>query len=285
MIDRLRTHFNPGTWWMVASAASFAVMAASAKILTEIPSLEKVFIRSLISVGLTAWAIRRAGVDLKPVNPGKLTLRAGFGFLGLWFYFEAIDRIPLGTAVTVQNTTPLFAALVGVLVLGESIRKIQVASLFIGLAGIGLIKGFSPDVSWVGLGFGLGTAVFSALAYSMVRVLTRTEHPLIIVMAFPLLSLPLAAGLGFQSFVWPSPPEWGWLLLLGAATQSGQICITHGLRHHTASRATQIGFVGVLFAMLLSIPIENTWPTLSQFTGAGIVFLSLTLGRKSRSET
>lgn len=275
----VQTKINPGTWWMLASAASFSVMAASAKMLTEIPALEKVFVRSLISIVLTLTALQAAKVSLRPKNPGKLAFRAFFGFLGLWFYFEAIDRIPLGTAVTVYNTTPLFAALVGALVLGEKLRWVQALSLLVGLGGIGFIKGFSPEVSWVGICFGLGTAFFSALAYSLVRVLTRTEHALIIVLAFPLLSLPMAALLGYQDFVMPTTTGWGWLLLLGLATQGGQVCLTHGLRYHTATRATQIGFVGVIFAMLLAIPIEGSLPTWVQVGGAAMIFLSLSLGR------
>ena len=73
---------------------------------------------------------------------------------------------------------------------------------------------------------------------------------------------------------------WFWLVLLGISTQIGQVCLTNGLRYHTATRATQIGFVGVVIAMMLGIPIGDGWPGLPQLMGAGIVFWSLSLGRK-----
>jgi len=265
---------------MLASAAGFAVMAASARLLPEIPPIEKVFFRSLISVVLTLGALKHAGLSIKPNRPMMLFIRALFGFAGLWCYFSAIDRLPLGTAVTVYNTTPLFAAVVGVLVLGETLRGRQVLSLFLGLGGIALIKGLSPELSVSGLMFGFGTAIFSAVAYSLVRSLTRTEHSLVIVLAFPLLSVPLAAAFGVSSFVMPTGIAWLWVLLLGVGTQLGQVCLTNGLRHHTATRATQIGFVGVVFAMLLGIPIGDGWPDLAQLIGAVVVFASLSLGRK-----
>jgi len=255
-------------------------MAASARMLPEIPAVEKVFVRSVISVVLTLWAIRRAEVALHSTRPVMLGLRAVFGFAGLWCYFAAIERLPLGTAVTVYNTTPLFAALIGVLVMGERLRPMQVFSLVFGLGGIALIKGLSPDLSVSGVMFGLGTAIFSALAYSLVRVLTRTEHPLLIVLAFPLVSIPLAVILGFNSFVMPVGLAWFWLVLLGIGTQIGQVCLTNGLRYHTATRATQIGFVGVVIAMILGIPIGDRWPGMPQLVGAAIVFWSLSLGRK-----
>ena len=264
---------------MIASAASFAVMAASAKMLPELPALEKVFFRSLISVLLTAWALRRAHVSWKPHRPVMLFMRALFGFGGLYCYFETIARIPLGSAVTLYNTTPLFAAVIGAALLGERFRRIQIFSLFLGVLGIALIKGFSVEVTWVGVGFGLCTAVFSAFAYSLVRVLARTEHPLVIVMVFPIVSLPLAWALGANDFLMPSDEAWIWLLLLGLGTQGGQICLTHGLRHHTATRATQIGFIGVVFAMFLGVPLGDGVPGWAQLLGASVVFLSLSLGR------
>jgi drug/metabolite transporter (DMT)-like permease len=264
---------------MVASAASFAVMAAAAKMLPHIPALEKVLFRSLLSVLLTYWALRKAKDSIRPNKPVLLLARSFLGFAGLWCYFEAIQRIPLGTAVTIYNTTPLFAAAVGVFFFRERFSKLQTASLFIGVGGIALIKGLSPDLAWTGVLFGFGTALFSACAYSLVRLLTRTEHPMVIVLAFPLISIPLSLLLGWNSFLMPQKMDWFWLILLGLGTQGGQVCLTHGLKHHSASRATQIGFVGVIFAMLLGIPMGDGFPTLPQLAGATLVFASLTLGR------
>ena len=264
---------------MVAAACSFALMAASSKMMPELPSFEKVFVRSLISVVLTVWMIRRAGGWVAPKRKALLFWRAVFGFIGLTCYFEAIDRIPLGTAVTVYNMTPLFAALVGLLFLGEGLKWLQGVSLFVGLGGVAIIKGFTPEVTWNGVLFALGTAFFSAIAYSCIRVLNRSEHPLTIVLAFPLVSIPLAVIAGGAHFRWPVGAEWLWLLALGFATQGGQVCLTHALKYHTASRATQIGFVGVIFAMLLGSFMGDGLPGWAQVGGALLVFWSLRLGR------
>jgi hypothetical protein len=51
------------------------------------------------------------------------------------------------------------------------------------------------------------------------------------------------------------------------------------LKYHTASRATQIGFVGVIFAMLLGSVMGDGLPGWAQVGGAALVFLSLRLGR------
>lgn len=279
MIREAKGAVSPGTWWMVAAAFGFAVMAASAKMMPDLSSYEKVFGRSVLSVGITWWMMRQAGGRFRPRRKVLLLLRAIFGLAGLVCYFEAIARIPLGTAVTVYNLTPIFAALIGFTLLGEKVTGKRFLSILIGLGGVAIIKGFTPTLTWPGVFFALGTALFSAIAYSFVRMLNRSEHPLTIVMAFPLVSIPIVLVLGVTDFRWPVGWEWFWLVVLGLGTQMGQVCLTHALRYHTASRATQIGFVGVVFAMVLGTFMGDGLPGWAQVGGAVLVFWSLGMGR------
>ena len=88
----------------------------------------------------------------------------------------------------------------------------------------------------------------SALAYVSVRKLSTTEHPLVIILYFPLVSIPLTLPAVLQNGVWPSPGDWGWLLGVGILTQLGQIWVTQGLSRLPAARATSLNYVQVLFA-------------------------------------
>lgn len=270
--------FNPGTLWMIASAASFSVMALSAKMLPEIPAFEKVFFRSLISVVLTLYALRVAGIPLRANRKWALLLRSIFGFGGLVCYFEAIARLPLGTSVTIYNTTPIFAAIIGIVVLKENHSAKRIASILLAIIGVAFIKGFSVNAPTDGIVFGLLTAFFSSIAYSLVRILGKTEKALIIVLAFPLVSIPLSIALGVTDFRLPVGIEWWWLLALGVGTQGGQVCLTHGLRYHTATRATQIGFIGVIFAMFFGVFAGDGWPGQIEIVGALLVFFGIYLG-------
>jgi len=266
---------------MLAAAASFAVMAASARLLPDMPTMDKILWRSLLSVLLTAWALRKAGRAALPRRPLLLVQRAVLGFIGLAFYFEAIKRIPLGTAVTLYNTTPLFAAVIGGMFLGEKLGKRRILGLLVGLSGVALVRGFSPEGDGVGVLFALGCAAMSAGAYSTVRVLHSSEHPMTIVLCFPLVSIPLAFLLGAGSRL-PLAVEWPWVLVLGLATQSGQVCLTHSLRHLSASKATQIGYTGVVFAMVLGIFLGDGLPSAAALGGAALIFLSLGLAISRR---
>lgn len=265
---------------MIAAAASFTVMAGAAKMTPGIPVMEKIFARSVISVALTLWALRGAGAAARPKKPGRMLLRGVLGFVALWCYFESIARIPLGAAVTVYNTAPLWAGLVGMFFLKESFTGRQTVSVLIGLAGVALIGGWSAGVTWDGVAFGLACSMLSASAYTTVRLMNREgEHPMMIVLCFPLISVPLAGALAFApgggGFVMPVGWDWCWLLVLGVATQGGQVCLTYALRTLTAARATQIGYVGVIFAIALGTAMGDGLPGWPQYLGAGVIFASL----------
>jgi drug/metabolite transporter (DMT)-like permease len=81
-----------------------------------------------------------------------------------------------------------------------------------------------------------------------VRRLSVTEHPLVIILFFPLISVPITLPWVIQAGVWPIGIEWMWLLGVGVLTQLGQVWVTDGLRCLPAARATSINYIQVIFA-------------------------------------
>jgi len=268
---------------MAASALAFTLMAACAKILgPRIPTEEKVFCRSLFSVLVTLWAIRRWKVSLRPRSPFLLLARALVGFFALTFYFEAIARIPLGNAVVLLYINPVVAGILAALFLGEVFRRGQIVASLVCLAGVALVARPSPGAPLAGSLFGLSCGLLSGTAYTMVRALNRRgEDPLRIVLSFPLVSLPLSLMVGAGAFVMPHGSEWLWILALGVTTQAGQVCLTLGLRHEEAARAAQVGFLAPVFAMLLGIPLGDGLPSAWSLAGSALIVLAV-LGYRPR---
>ena len=135
---------------VLAAAASLQVGAAFA--VTLFDDLGPAGAASL-RLGLAAvvlWAIWR------PRLAGDLRLAGAFGVaLGLmnWSFYEAIDRIPLGVAVTIEFAGPLLVAVIG------SRRPLD--GVWIALAAAGIVVLVDPgggSMDAAGVGFALAAA-------------------------------------------------------------------------------------------------------------------------------
>lgn len=95
MSDNLR-----GVWYMALATFLFALMTVFVKLVPEIPALEIIFFRAIISVTLCYWGFKRARVPIFGNNKPMLILRGIAGVLALTFNFYLIHEIPLATAST-----------------------------------------------------------------------------------------------------------------------------------------------------------------------------------------
>ena len=252
-------------WWqssemqggraLILSSLAFSLMTVCVKQLGgRLPVSEIVLVRSLVSIGLTGAAMRISGVSPLGKNKPLLLIRGLCGSVALLCFFEAITNLPLASATVLQYTYPTFTAAAAWVLLRERLR--QRIALAVVLGWFGVICVIQPP--WVGAGvaglplipafLGIAGALFTALAYVSVRRLSSTEHPLVIILYFPIVSVPLTLPSVLQSGVWPSGVEWLWLLGVGVLTQLGQIWVTKGLSCLPAARATSLNYVQVVFA-------------------------------------
>lgn len=135
---------------VVVAATSPQLGAALAVMLfAELGPAGTAFLR-LAFAAVVLWAIWR------PRLTGDLRLAGAFGVaLGLmnWSFYEAIARIPLGIAVTIEFTGPLLVAVIG------SRRLLD--GVWIALAATGIVLLVNPgggSVDPVGVGFALAAA-------------------------------------------------------------------------------------------------------------------------------
>jgi inner membrane transporter RhtA len=135
---------------VLAAAVSPQVGAAFAVTLfDELGPAGAAFLR-LAFAAIVLWAIWR------PRLAGDLRLAGAFGVsLGLmnWSFYEAIDRIPLGVAVTIEFAGPLLVAVIG------SRRPLD--GVWIALAAVGIVVLVDPGggtVDPAGVGFALAAA-------------------------------------------------------------------------------------------------------------------------------
>jgi drug/metabolite transporter (DMT)-like permease len=263
---------------MVVSAAAFAAMAAFAKkLLPHTPTQAVVLSRGLMMTAVFATLAHRRGIPVLGRRPGMLLLRGLLGYGALSCYFWSVQHLPLGDAVLLQYSHPIFVALLAPLVLGERTGPLQLALVALALGGVALIvhpTGALRSAALIGV---LGS-MMSGIAYLTIRELSRTEHPMTIVVWFPLASLVpafLATLRAGTAAVPRNASEVAGHLLVTASALVGQLTLTFGLSRAGAARATAVTLTGPVFGMLFGYLMFGAVPTATSMLGTAIVLASL----------
>jgi drug/metabolite transporter (DMT)-like permease len=248
----------PASLAMVASALFFSLMGVCVKqVGTRIPSTEVVLARAVVSVVLSWWMLRRAGIAPWGQRRGLLLWRGAIGTLALLCVYQALALLPLAAATVLQYSYPTFTALLAWLSLGEPVGPRLLGAVALGWMGV-MVLAWPPAGAELGtslpplaVAIALVGAFSTALAYVSVRALRHSEHPLVIVFYFPLVALVLTLPPVLIDPVLPTMRELLALLGVGVFTQLGQVYLTQGLTALPAARATAISYVQVAFAVLL----------------------------------
>lgn len=269
-----------GARYMILSALAFSIMSLFVKAVGQqnIPVLEIVAARSVISLIISYVTLKRQAV--KPLGNRKLLLffRGLIGFFALISVFYGITHLPLAQATVLQYLHPMFTAVLALLFLKE--RLTQGTLICIALSFSGMLVVVQPEfmLSYSGasynnlaVGMAIAGAFGSACAYVLVRKLSQTEHPVVIVLYFPLVSLPASIILLWNDFVMPEGITWIYLLAIGLSTQVGQVALTKAMQTETASRATSFAYLQVVFAALLGLLVYQEIPALTTVVGAALI--------------
>jgi len=262
---------SPGIRAMIVGAFWFSLMGLLVKLAgRRLGSMEIVLARSVITLGLSWWSLWRLGVAPLGNNRRLLLVRGTLGSTALLFYFYSIVHLPLGEATLIQYTNPVFAIVLAAMVLGESLRAAEIVCLVASLVGVVLIAhppsvfgGNAPPQNPLYIAAAVVGAACSGAAYTLVRKMRGTEHPIVIVSYLPLLGIPMSLPFALANWTWPNAMEWLILIGVGMTTQLAQISMTRGLQLERTARATTAGYLQVALAVLWGAiflgEIPNAW--------------------------
>jgi len=277
---------------MLVGTLFFSAMSVFAKLAGErLPTMELVLARVVVTLIMSWWAIRGLGIHPWGHNKKLLLLRGFAGFMGLSCYFYAITHLPLADATVIQFCNPMLAALIAVFALKESLRMVDVLATLCSMVGVVLVAqpaflfGAGAALDPVAVVIGVIGAIFSAIAYVVIRRLGSTEHYMVVVLYFPLVtgpaSLPLLA---IEGLVLPRGFEWLLLLGIGVAAQLGQIEITKGFKLETAGRASSVTYLQIVLAYTWGVLLFGEYPNALGILGALLVVIGVfSLTRRDQS--
>ncbi|MBK9450474.1 MAG: DMT family transporter [Bacteroidetes bacterium] len=251
---------NKGVAYMGLAVVFFAVMNVAIKYVAHLPTFELVFFRALIAASIAYTTLRVKGIPAWGNRKGLLILRGVFGFGALSMFIATLQNMPMATALVIQYMSPVFVAILGIFLLKEPMRPLQWVWLAMAFAGVVMIKGFDPRVSILYLSIGIASCILSAFAYTTVRSLKDTDHPLVVVFYFPLVTLPVAGLLmwyqwrhiGVSEFIFEQHTleDWLWIVVMGVFAQLGQIFMTLSLHLEKANVVSSMSYLGMIFGLI-----------------------------------
>ena len=234
---------------MLTSVVLYTSANLCVKELAHLGTFQLVFLRSTVSLVFCVIYLRQAGISLFGNNRKWLVVRGVAGMLGLAGFFHTVKYIPLASATVIQYFSPVFTVLLALLFLNERVQRAQWLFLGLALAGIVMVKGFDPRVSWGMWGLGMSSASFAAVAYLATMKCRDTDHPVGVVVWFHMLAVPIMGLLSFSDWVPMADGEWGLALAIGVLSIAAQVLMTVALHNEDAGMVMPFKYLGAVLAL------------------------------------
>jgi S-adenosylmethionine uptake transporter len=240
---------------MLLSGLFFAAMAICVSaahqldtgLSTYVTTSARALVNLLLLVVLAEGSIKRLLGDMQPA----LWARGVLGAASLLTYFAALERIDVGKAAFLNQTSAAWVALLAPGLLGEPTRKMTWLSILSALLGAFLLA-HPGESSWSGSLLGLASGLCAALAYLTVRKAGASNEPITIVFYFTALSsvLGLALMLATKAALPTNPISWVFLVGSGIFATLGQILMTRAYQLAPAALAASVSASGPMFSTL-----------------------------------
>lgn len=280
---------RPGVRAMLVSTIYFALMNVCVKQISHVPAHQVILFRSVISFILSYAFLRYNQISPWGNNRLILVLRGLFGVVSLTSFFITLQKMPLATAITLQYLSPIFTISFAIFILKEKTRLVQWIFFLVSLAGVILLGGLDPRIEMLYILLGIISAVFSGLAYNMIRLAGRSEHPVVIVMYFPLVAIPIIGVWCLSD--WTPIYDWDWLFLIltGILTQLAQVNLAKAYQLEEPSQISAFQYLGLVYSLALGYFIFGETHPLISIGGMFLVVTGVLLNayfgyRKSRRE-
>ena len=267
---------------MLLAGVFFALMNVSVKYIPDIPAIEIILFRSVFSLVFSYSLLKKQGVNVFGNNKKLLVIRGMVGSVSLISFFYTLQKIPLASAVTLQYLSPILTTILGIYLVKEKVKPIQFVFFTISFIGVLFVQGFDTRVNLLYAGIGLISALFSGLAYNVIRKLKNTEHPLVIIFYFPLVTLPVAITISIFTWVQPVGGDWAILLWIGICTQTAQYFMTVAYQNANVSKISSLSYLGILYALIFGFFFFGETYNLMAYIGMGLVVLGILLNLRQK---
>jgi drug/metabolite transporter (DMT)-like permease len=255
-----------------------------ARVLTifEIQFVRSVFAIAILLAVTGARPSLRAG--LMPRRFGLHAVRSVVHLAAQYGWALGLTLLPLASVFAIEFTTPAWAALLAVVLLGERLTPSRIGVLVFGLVGVLVIvrpglATFQPAALVV-----LAAAVGFAVILVMTKMLTATNTTLAILFWLNLLQLPITlAASGFSFVTRLGVADLPAVVGVGVSGVAAHYCFTNAFRAGDATLVVPLDFarlplIALVGAQFYGEPLDP-WV----FFGAGLILIGIVWNLRSET--
>lgn len=268
-----------GMLWMLTTAVLIVTMHTLIRHVAQqgMHPFEIGFFRTFFGAPVVMLLIARYGWSIFRTEQVRVHGIRSFGHvIAMMMFFLGLSMTPLATANALAFTAPLFAAVLAVLVLGETFRWRRSLALLFGFAGTLVI--IRPGVTDVGLGpiLIVGSSFIWGLILIVIKSLGRRDATPTIVTYMVLFMSPLALIPALFVWQWPTTEQYLIFLLMGTMGTVAHLTLTQALRVGEAVVVMPMDFFKLVWAAALGFIIFGELPDVYTWVGGVMIFASAT---------
>ncbi|MCH9661026.1 MAG: DMT family transporter [Bacteroidetes bacterium] len=259
---------------MLISTFAFAWMNLLARYLDDFHPLQVVFFRAMGTFVFIFPYMLVKKIPIIGTERKWLFVRGFIGFLSLALFFFVIQRIPLGSAISIRYLGPAFAVVLAVIFLHEKVKKLQWVSLAIAISGVFLLKGADLRIDQFSFLLTLLSAVLLGVVFTVIRFLGNKEHALTIINYFMVASI-IGSLFFIQHWRMPENDEWLWVILIGIFGLVGQVFMTKAFQLNETNTIAPFKYMELVYALLLGLLLLDETHNEIALIGMGLIIIGM----------
>ena len=265
---------------MTLTMLAFSVMAVGIRMLAGALSIVEILCIRAVFALVILLAVTAARPELRgglvPRRLGLHAVRSVVHLAAQYGWALSLTLLPLASVFAIEFTTPAWAALLAVVLLGERLTPSRIGVLVLGLLGVLVIvrpgiATFQPAALLV-----LAAAVGFAIILVMTKMLTATNTTLAILFWLNLLQLPITlAGSGVSFVTRLGIADVPALVAVGVSGVAAHYCFTNAFRAGDATLVVPLDFARLPLIALVGAHFYGEPLDPWVFIGAALILIGI----------
>lgn len=268
-----RSEAVQGLIWALISVIASTAMGVAVRYAVDAVSSEMVtFLRGALTLILIGGFILFWRQRPHFSNPKLHLIRGALMGCSTLMGFYTISVIPLTTATVLFFITPIFATLLSVLFMGQSVGPRRIAAIAAGFVGAVIVVRPGFDGFHIGMLVGVVSALIFATALVMARGLAQRDGAFATFVSTTFMTFAVSAPLAGLNPDLP-PSTWAWIAVAGVVVTGAlrQIADIQSYRYADAAVIAPLGYMRIVFTAIAAYFLFDEIPDGATILGGVII--------------